>query len=338
MLVPISSRHPLPYMPFFDEVHNHATELCGLFKEYIIDHLENLAFVGSNHKGRDIESFVEEHLRHCEDNVELIKFQTEPIEIRDIYILLSDGAWMNDQIINAVNFMTNVSLYHISKSASKNTLSPLSTHILLHTFAFNEVTICHASDPCNKYVKMLQDPVHYAEGLKQSKWTKTQFENQCQLWYGTQAFGQLARVLGHYLHNKVTPTHITCVFNRNENHHWVVYHIDIHENRIYEYDPMSLSLKGRYHAITPWLAKLLGLFKYQSSQYGPLYFGADDMHLTTPTDLTTRAIKRNMKQEMLAAFDFVSVRATVESIDARKVPSSSTVTQKRATVTHSRGW
>eukprot|EP00978_Attheya_sp_CCMP212_P039491 scaffold205938_cov31-Attheya_sp.AAC.1 len=107
MLVPIISRHPLPYMTFFDEVHNHATELCGLFKEYIIDHLEDLAFVGSNHEGRDIESFIQEHLWHCEDNVELIKFETEPIVIHDIDILLSDSARMNDQIINAVNFMSN---------------------------------------------------------------------------------------------------------------------------------------------------------------------------------------------------------------------------------------
>eukprot|EP00978_Attheya_sp_CCMP212_P042432 scaffold258379_cov41-Attheya_sp.AAC.1 len=69
---------------------------------------------------------------------------------------------------------------------------------------------------------MLQDPVHYAAGLKQSNITETQFENQCQLWYATQAFGQIARVLGHYLYNKVTPTHITCVFNRDQHHHWVL--------------------------------------------------------------------------------------------------------------------
>eukprot|EP00978_Attheya_sp_CCMP212_P015454 scaffold39900_cov35-Attheya_sp.AAC.1 len=53
------------------------------------------------------------------------------------------------------------------------------------------------------------------------------------------------------------------------------------------------------------------------------------MRLTTPTDLSTRAIKRNTKQEILAAFDFISAHATVESMDARKVPSSSAETEMR---------
>eukprot|EP00978_Attheya_sp_CCMP212_P020080 scaffold57085_cov46-Attheya_sp.AAC.1 len=119
MLVPIISQHPLPYMTFFDEESSHASYLCGLFKQYIIDHLEDLDFVGSNFKGQKVISFVEEHLWHRPDNVELIKFQTEPIQIGDIDILLTDNVWMNDQIINAVNFMTNVSLHHISKEASK---------------------------------------------------------------------------------------------------------------------------------------------------------------------------------------------------------------------------
>jgi hypothetical protein len=173
---------------------------------------------------------------------------------------------------------------------------------------------------------MLQDPIRHAENLK-SWMTDTQFENQCQVWYGTQGCGQLSRYLGHYLHNKVAPTHITCVFNRNANQHWVVYNIDINENRIYEYDPSSVSVTPKYHAITPWLAKLLGLFKYQSMKYGPLYFGPDDMRLTRPVDLSMTSVSRNTKQEILTAFDFVSARHSVPSIDA-STTSSSTVMEK----------
>jgi hypothetical protein len=110
MLLPMSSNQPLPYMTFYDEKSSHAPELCDLFNEFIIDHLEDLDFVGSNNEGLEVDTFVQQGLWHWTDKVELIKFIGDPIQIGDIDLLLSDSQWMNDQIINAVAFMTNVSL------------------------------------------------------------------------------------------------------------------------------------------------------------------------------------------------------------------------------------
>jgi len=101
---------------------------------------------------------------------------------------------MNDQIVNAVAFMTNVALYDLSKEKSKEFLSPLCTHIALHSFAFDERFLEHSSQRYNKYVKMLQDPSRNSDSLKLGNWyTDTQWENAIQVWYATHNFGQLAR-------------------------------------------------------------------------------------------------------------------------------------------------
>eukprot|EP00978_Attheya_sp_CCMP212_P031863 scaffold122035_cov35-Attheya_sp.AAC.1 len=56
------------------------------------------------------------------------------------------------------------------------------------------------------------------------------------------------------------------------------------------------------HKITPWLAKFLGMYKYQAMKMGPIYFGSKDMIMKSQP--MADQVKRNEKQEIESTFAF----------------------------------
>jgi hypothetical protein len=277
---PVSAKEKLPHVLFCDQKHNHAPELCALFHKCIIDHLEDLHFVSLSKEGRSVNDFVDKELWACEVDAELIKLQSWPIVMNDIDILLKDDEWLNDNIINAILFMANVGLHEVTKLYGGLSPNPLSTHVVLPTFALSTLYFNHSKGECNQFVKLIQDKKKNSDELKRLNFHPSNFKLQCEIWYATQSFGFMARVLQHCKSKNLTPSHITCVFNRDADFHWVAYDIDISQNIIYEYDPMAFG-DPKIHELTPWLAKFLGIYKYQLKSYhGPIYFGPDDMVLT----------------------------------------------------------
>jgi hypothetical protein len=254
---------------------------------------------------------VDKELWAREVDAELIKLQSWPIVMNDIDILLKDDEWLNDNIINAILFMANVGLHEVTKLYGGLSPNPLSTHVVLPTFALSSLYFNHSKRECNQFVKLIQDKKKNSDELKRLNFHSCNFQMQCEIWYATQNFGFMARVLQHYKSKNLTPSHITCVFNRDADFHWVAYDIDISQNIIYEYDPMAFG-DPKVHELTPWLAKFLGIFKYQLKSYhGPIYFGPDDMVLTNKHKSDRTVTKRNKKQEVITGFDFASAHQRI---------------------------
>jgi hypothetical protein len=189
----------------------------------------------------------------------------------------------------------------IQDTPLNSTQTPVPQIAVLSTYALQEVLIQPECEFVLNYVQCLNKHQVTEEELKEEFVHKDPFEEMCTLWFADHAFGEIARVLGHYSRKGVVPTKLLCIFNRDVGMHWTVYDIDIENSVIYEYDSMN-QWNAVVHSITPWLAKFLGIYKYQSSKQGPIYFGSNDMVLKSQP--MAAHVKRNEKQEIESTFTF----------------------------------
>eukprot|EP00978_Attheya_sp_CCMP212_P019515 scaffold54833_cov53-Attheya_sp.AAC.1 len=193
---------------------------------------------------------------------------------------LLSAVFLNDKIINCTTYVASaLSVSITSKVSPQNaTPNPLPEIALLSTYALQDQCIEPTDAYVLKFIECLnKNQVSEEELVSEDFVHEDPFQEILVSWFATHAFGEIARVLGHYSRRDLVPTKLLCIFNRDVGMHWTVYDIDIVVNSvIYEYDSMN-QWNAVVHKITPWLAKFLGIYKYQSMRMGPIYFGSKDM-------------------------------------------------------------
>ena len=275
------------------EEFNHQ-KLFDLFEVMILDHLEDLAFVSVNHENESASEFMQEKLWHCGGTDLLLQLGNDPIFMRDMDRLLDHTQYLNDSIINAIcNHANALYLNRLRKeSSSAEDHKALPKNIILSTYALEAINIMPESKNTVNFIHDLNKKTLSPKKSNKTDIDPDKFESEVVHWYALQQFGELGRVLVHYAQSNVMPSRILCVFNVKHGCHWTVYDIDMAASCIREYDSMDHH-KCTIHAITPWLAKLLGIYRYQIGGQGPIYYGGDDMNLQEQKEP-----RRNIKNQI----------------------------------------
>jgi hypothetical protein len=163
-------------------------------------------------------------------------------------------------------------------SSSGDDCKSLPKSIILSTYALEAINIVPKYEMAVNHIHFLNKEKVSPKDSEKSDVDPDKFESEVVHWYALQQFGELARVLVHYPQSNVMPSRMLCIFNVKHGYHWTVYDIDMAVSCIREYDSMD-RYNCTIHAITPWLSKLLGIYRYQIGCFGPTYYGGNDMNL-----------------------------------------------------------
>jgi hypothetical protein len=286
----------LPFEAILAHEESNHQKLFDLFEVMILDHLHDLAFVSVNHENKSASEFMEEKLWHCGGTDKLLQLGNDPILMQDMDRLLNHTEFLNDSIINAICNHANALYFNRLQmdSSSGDDRKSLPKNIILSTYALEAINIMPKSKKGINHIHLLNKQKLSPKDSEKSDVDPDEFESEVVHWYALQQFGELARVLHHYAESNVMPSRMLCVFNVKHGFHWTAYDIDMAASCIREYDSMDHS-KCTIHAITPWLAKLLGLYRYQIGGLGPMYYGSNDMNLQ---DNEPKEPRRNIKNQI----------------------------------------
>eukprot|EP00978_Attheya_sp_CCMP212_P043320 scaffold280609_cov55-Attheya_sp.AAC.1 len=256
-----------------------------------------------NDENENALQFLNHKLWHCLDEDILVKLGHCSINMADMDRLLS-AVFLNDKIINCISYVASALSLDITIQGSpeNSTQNPLSDIAVLSTYALQDQCIEPPDDEyVIKFVESLNKHQVSEEELSKEFMHEDPFQEICVSWFATHAFGEIARVLGHYSRRHLVPTKLLCIFNRDVGMHWTVHDIDVVNSVIYEYGSMN-QWNAVVHKITPWLAKFLGIYKYQAMRMGPIYFGSKDMIMKSQP--MADQVKRNEKKEIESTFAF----------------------------------